>query len=150
MQKPVFEFVNHIFNNVLVVNTMWLGQHYTHVLQATLTCVEPQPSSLYPPTTLSRAIASLEKDSRTPYLASNNTSEDLPQSLRSPFLSSHHHSTPTVRSGAPVACRDSPLSRDQIRFVVRFLFGPSFTVLPIFAFHYFFSKQTNKQTKYFV
>ncbi|KAG4991668.1 hypothetical protein JHK87_025125 [Glycine soja] len=63
----------------------------------------------------SRAIASLEQDSRVPYLASNKTSEDLPQSQRSPFLSSHHHSTPTVRGGAPVACRDSPLSRDQIR-----------------------------------
>ncbi|KAG5126384.1 hypothetical protein JHK82_027219 [Glycine max] len=59
--------------------------------------------------------ASLEQDSRAPYLASNKTSEDLPQSLRSPFPSSHHHSAPTVHGGAPVACRDSPLSRDQIR-----------------------------------
>ncbi|KAG5112084.1 hypothetical protein JHK82_035353 [Glycine max] len=77
------------------------------------------PSSLYPPTTLSRAIASLEKDSRAPYLASNNTSEDLPQSLRSPFLSSHHHSAPIVRSDALVACRDSPFLRDQIKFVTK-------------------------------
>ncbi|KAG5007264.1 hypothetical protein JHK85_025806 [Glycine max] len=69
----------------------------------------------------SRAIASLEQDSRAPYLASNKTSEDLPQSQRSPFLSSHHHSTPTVRGGAPVACRDSPLSRDQIRVLANYI-----------------------------
>ncbi|KAL5191454.1 hypothetical protein HKD37_04G010732 [Glycine soja] len=48
-----------------------------------------------------RCDTSLEQDSRAPYLASNKTSEDLPQSLRSPFLRSYHHSAPTVRGGAP-------------------------------------------------
>ncbi|RZB86184.1 Type IV inositol polyphosphate 5-phosphatase 7 [Glycine soja] len=84
-------------------HTNWDGAHFTEVAYRLIAKGQIE------------VIASLEQDSRAPYLASNKTSEDLPQSLRSPFPSSHHHSAPTVHGGAPVACRDSPLSRDQIR-----------------------------------